>query len=346
MWYKVFIIGLSVVFLTGCNGRSASTRDFSITIESSEKNLRLYDTIKVAVKNKKAIAVDSIVIKIAGNKMTAVNDAIILTDIKPGRQELSVAVFHDGKSQLLKKNITVLSPVAPRRYTYKIINEYPHDMDAYTQGLEFYNDTLYESTGRKGKSELRKIAYKTGEVVARTQLDDTYFGEGLTIMNDKIYVLTWQSGKGFVYDLKTLNLLSSFAYGESKEGWGLCNDGKKLFKSDGTEKIWIVNPETLAEEANIQMVTHTSVFSKANELEYVNGKIYANTYLKDGVMIINPETGIIEGVIDFRGLKAKVTQHEDLDVLNGIAYNPKTKTFFITGKNWDMLFEVVIVEKG
>lgn len=346
MWYKVFIVGLGIVFLTGCNGRSASTRDFSIKIESAEKKLRLYDTIRVAVKNKKAIAVDSVVIKIAGNKMTTVNDSIVLTGIKPGRQELSVAVFHDGKSPLLKKNITILSPVAPRRYTYKIINEYPHDIDAYTQGLEFYNDTLYESTGRKGKSELRKIAYKTGEVVARTPLDNIYFGEGLTIMNDKIYVLTWQSGKGFVYDLKTLSLLSSFAYGESKEGWGLCNDGEKLFKSDGTEKIWIINPETLAEEANIQTVTHTSVFSKANELEYVNGKIYANTYLKDGVMIINPETGIIEGVIDFRGLKAKVTQHEDLDVLNGIAYNPKTKTFFITGKNWDTLFEVVIVEKG
>ena len=346
MWYKVFIVGLGVVFLTGCNGRSVSTRDFSVTIESAEKKLRLYDTIKVAVKNKKAVAVDSVVIKIAGNRMTAVNDSIVLTGIKPGRQELSVGIFHEEKSSLLKKNITILSPVKPKLYTYKIINEYPHDIDAYTQGLEFYNDTLYESTGRKGKSELRKIAYKTGKVVARTKLDDSYFGEGLTIMNDNIYVLTWQSGKGLVYDLKTLSLLSSFAYGKSKEGWGLCNDGEKLFKSDGTEKIWILNPETLAEEANIQTVSHTSVFSKANELEYVNGKIYANTYLKDGVMIINPEDGIIEGVIDFRGLKAKVTQHEDLDVLNGIAYNPKTKTFFITGKNWDTLFEVVIVEKG
>lgn len=314
-------------------------------VDNGKKIIRLYDTLHIDIKNKKGLAIDSTVIRLAGRTLPMRNHSVILTGILPGKQELSATVFYGETSETLVKNITLLSPVPPKLYTYTIINEYPHDRQAYTQGLEFYNGILYESTGRNGQSTLRKTDYTTGKVLKSIELDDRYFGEGLTVLRDTLYLLTWQSGKGFIYDPETLSMIRSFSYGKSKEGWGLCNDGKKLYKSDGTEKIWILNPETLAEEGYIQTVTHTSVSSKANELEYARGKIYANTYQKDGVMIINPENGIIEGVIDFRGLKARVTQHKDLDVLNGIAYNPETETFFITGKNWDKLFEVALSEK-
>ena len=247
--------------------------------------------------------------------------------------------------QISELDIKHWSAEKPNLYTYEILNTYPHDMSAYTQGLEFHEDTLYESTGQRGESSLRKVNYKTGEVIEQVDLDQFYFGEGLTILEDKIYQLTWQSQEGLIYDLDSMEMLEKFAYSESKEGWGLCNDGKQLYKSDGTDKIWILNPNTLEEESYIQPTTNKSILNQVNELEWVEGKIYANTYQKDGVVIINPQTGAVEGVVDFRGLRDKVKQHSGLDVLNGIAYHKASKRLFVTGKNWDKLFEVEILEK-
>ena len=211
--------------------------------------------------------------------------------------------------------------------------------------MEFYNGELYESTGQRGESKLRKVNYKTGEVLKNVDLANEYFGEGLTVLNNKVYQLTWQSGTGFVYDVDTFEKTGSFKYNNSKEGWGICNDTKTLYKSDGTEKIWTINPETLTEESYIQAYHSKGKVIGLNELEWVNGKIYANRYQKNGVAIIDPTNGAIEGVIDFSSLKKKVTQHQGLDVLNGIAYNPETKTLFITGKRWDKLFEVEIIKE-
>jgi len=157
--------------------------------------------------------------------------------------------------------------------------------------------------------------------------------------------LTWQSQEGLVYELETMNLLNKFPYGESKEGWGLCNDGEQLYKSDGTDKIWILNSDTLEEESYIQPTTNKTVLNQMNELEWVEGEIYANTYQKDGVVIINPKNGAVEGVVDFSGLRDKVKQHSNLDVLNGIAYHKASKRLFVTGKNWNKLFEVKLIEK-
>src|SRR5699024_3294544 len=168
---------------------------------------------------------------------------------------------------------------------------------------------------------------------------------GITILNGKIYQLTWREGVGFVYDLHSFKKLKTFQYHKSKEGWGLCNDGKVLYKSDGTNKIWILNPKTLEEERYIEPVTEHVLANKVNELEWVNGKIYANTWQKDGVLIINPHTGAVEGVIDFRGLKNKLNQPEKAEVFNGIAYNEKTGKIYVTGKNWDKIFEVEIIKR-
>src|SRR5690606_594729 len=176
-------------------------------------------------------------------------------------------------------------------------------------------------------------------------LDRSYFGEGLTILNQKIYQLTWRAKKGFIYDLETLDYTGSFAYNQSKEGWGLCNDGQKIYKSDGTEKIWTLNSETLAEEDYIEIYTNTSRIKSVNELEWVGGKIFANVYQQNAIAIINPKTGAVEGVINLKGLQEKVSQHPGLDVLNGIAYKGEKNKLFITGKNWDKLFEIEYIEK-
>ena len=237
--------------------------------------------------------------------------------------------------------------LVPTVYSYEIINTFPHDINAYTQGLEFYNDTLYESTGLKGKATMRELNYKTGEIYSIQPLDPVYFGEGLTLINDKLIQLTWREGIGFQYDPITLEIERSFSYDKSKEGWGLCNDGEKIYKSDGTNLLWILDSKTQKEIEYIQVMTNKSSSNKINELEYVNGKIFANTYQfdKDVAVIIDPKNGMVEGVIDFSGLKDRVNQHPKLDVLNGIAYNKKSKTFFITGKNWDKLFEIKIYPK-
>ena len=237
---------------------------------------------------------------------------------------------------------------APQVYTYKIINTYPHDDRAFTQGLEFSGDTLFESTGNPNnvsKSVLRKLNFETGEIYAEVALDQSVFGEGLTLIDQKIIQLTWRSGLGYIYNQSNLKKTGSFNYGKSKEGWGLCNDGKLIYKSDGTEKIWKLDPKTLTEQGYIQTVTNKSIFNKANELEFVNGKIYANVWQKESMMIIDPTTGAIEGVINFSGLKDRVKQHPNLDVLNGVAYHAKRKTLFVTGKNWDTLFEVEVIKK-
>ena len=229
--------------------------------------------------------------------------------------------------------------------TYDIINEFNHDQKAYTQGLEIYENFLFESTGLNGKSSLRKINFNTGEIINMINLEYEYFGEGLTVLNDKVYQLTWKNKIGFIYDLE-LNNIGTFNYGNSQEGWGLCNDGNYIYKSDGTSKIWKLDPNTLEEIDFIDVMTDKSRIKNINELEYIDGKIYANTYQqnRDVVIVINPSNGIVENVIDFSGLRDKVLQTEDLDVMNGIAHN-KDK-LFVTGKNWSKVFEVKVYSKN
>jgi len=345
---KLFIISFLILTAGGCNSNETQKdKLFSLTIVSPNKEIQQGNVIEIELVNKKNKTIDQVKYTLNGKKVAVSNNKLTLSTEKLGIQTLEAHITFEGDSALVSENLTVLSNTPPKVYTYEIINTYPHDIKAYTQGLEFHNDTLYESTGKKGASSLRKVDYKTGKVLKKIDLDPMYFGEGITIMDQKIYMLTWLHKKGFVYDLNTFEQLDTFAYGNSKEGWGLTHDPaqKHIYKSDGSDKIWLLDPQTLKEVGFIETVTNTSVFNKANELEYVDGKIYANVYLKDSAMIIDAQTGAIIGVIDFRGLKKMVKQHANLDVLNGIAYNEKTKTFFVTGKNWDKLFEVTIKEK-
>ena len=337
---------LAIIFLTiliaSCGSNNGQRKsDFIIKTNTTENAITNSETLSISLENPKNHTIDSISYTLNGKQ---IEEQIALKDFKLGSQTIEATVYFNGEKQRATKNIIILNNEPPKIYTFKIINEYPHDITSYTQGLEFYNDTLYESTGQYGESKLRKLDYKTGTVYKNIDLANEYFGEGLTILNDKIYQLTWQKGIGFVYDAKTLNKIDNFKYGKSKEGWGLCNNGKTLYKSDGTEHIWLLNPETLVEEDHIEVFTNKGKIVGINEMEWIDGDIYANRYQKDGVAIINPKNGAVIGVIDFSPLKKLVTQHQGLDVLNGIAYNPKTKTIFVTGKRWDKLFEVEIVK--
>lgn len=324
---------------------SCSSKISTLTVKSSalKNTAKLGDIVKLSLHNPDGIPINSITYLLEGNEVSA---NLNLTDVKLGKQNLVAQVISGGDTLIAKSDLVVLNNKVPELYTYEIVNTYPHDNTSYTQGLEFYKDTLYESTGQYGESKLRKIDYKTGKILKNLDLKSGYFAEGLTILDDKIYQLTWQADTGLIYDVNTFEKLDIFRYSNSKEGWGLCNDGHVLYKSDGTDKIWALNTNTLTEDDNIEVYTNKGKLGRLNELEWVNGKIYANIYEKNGVAIINPKNGATEGVIDFTELTKKIPNYSSNDnVLNGIAYNPDTKTLFVTGKRWDKLFEVSIKKK-
>jgi glutaminyl-peptide cyclotransferase len=343
----LFILNLLLLSCGSNSGKKIS--DFSLFTDAEKNEFQLGETVNINIRNSKNRNIDSATFYFQDKRIESSNGAsglqLNLENFKLGNHVVETRIFSEGETDTINLPLKIYNDKAPVLYTYKVINTYPHDRGAYTQGLEFYKDTLYESTGQYGSSTLRKTNFETGEVLQEVKLADKYFGEGLSILNDKIYQLTWNEGEGLIYDVNTLQRTGTFKFNNSKEGWGLCNDGEQFYKSDGTEKIWILNGTTLAEETYIQPTTHRSISTQLNELEWVEGKIYANTYQKDGVAIIDPETGAIEGLINFQGLRDQVTQHANLDVLNGIAYNPNTKKLYVTGKNWDKLFEVEIIER-
>lgn len=339
---KFSVYSAFLLFFMAC-GDTRPGKLFSIELQKEQ--FRVRDTIEVSLGNPKEKEVQTVGYYIDGQELPRSGDKLILDIEKLGVKTLVAKVIHEGDSLEIPREIQVLAATPPALFTYEVIQEYPHDATAFTQGLEFYRDTLYESTGKRGASNIRKVEYTTGKVIQQVDLEDTYFGEGITLLADKLYQLTWQNGTGFVYNPATLTRTDSFKYGKSKEGWGLCNDGKILYKSDGTEKIWMLDPQNLSELGYLQTVTNTSMFNKANELEYVDGKIYANVWQKESMMIIDAHSGAIEGVVNFGGLRERVTQHDELDVLNGVAYHPGRNTFFVTGKFWDKLFEVRILPR-
>ena len=337
---KVLKIIIVATLISGCGNSSKPIKHFLIQTNANKNVISNTDTLKLSLSNPSNKKIDS-VNYVMNN--SAVADIFSLQNSSLGEKMIKAEVFYGGKKEVALQKVIVVNGSTPELYTYELLNTYPHDITSYTQGLEFYKGVLYESTGQYGESKLRALDYKNDAILNNVNLSRSYFGEGLTVLNDKIYQLTWKEGRGLIYDVNTFETLGSFNYGQSKEGWGLCNDGRQLYKTDGSENIWILNAETLEEERFVQAYTNKGRLTNLNELEWVEGKIYANRYQKNGVAIINPINGAIEAVLDFKDLKNKVTNHPGLDVLNGMAYNPDTKTLFVTGKRWDKLFEVRII---
>jgi len=223
-----------------------------------------------------------------------------------------------------------------QRYTYNVVNAYPHDSNAFTQGLVFENGVLYESTGLYGQSTLRRVELETGRILQSYTLPNQFFGEGITIFGDKIIQLTWQSNKGFVYDKFSFGLLQEFSY--PTEGWGITHDGSQLIMSDGTATLYSLNPETFEIVEQVD-VYDTGPVTKLNELEYIKGEVYANIWKEEKIAIINPQTGQVRAWIDLDGIQDLENQNTG-NVLNGIAYNAKEDRLFVTGKKWPNLFEI------
>jgi len=306
--------------------------------------IQVSKSLSFDVVEKNMNPIDSIQYFINGNRVSN-SKGLDISNYKLGKQALSATVYYGGKRKILNNTIYFLAADAPVIYTYNILNEFPHDSKAFTQGFEYYDGNFYESTGERGSSSLRKVALETGEVLQKIDLDKKYFAEGLTIMNGKIYQLTWQQKIGFVYDLEKFKLEKTFDYEQSKEGWGLTNDGEKLIKTDGTERMWFLNAETQKEISYIETYTNKRKAEKLNELEYVNGRIYANIWQQNSILIVNPENGAIEGIANLKGLQEKAGQKGNDNVLNGIAYDKVNDRLFVTGKRWSKVFEIELVKK-
>ena len=231
-----------------------------------------------------------------------------------------------------------LSAAEAPRYTARIVKSFPHDPGAFTQGLEFHNGALYESTGMVGTSGIRKVALDTGKVLQQLRVNPPFFGEGITIINGQLIQLTWQHQTGFVYKFPELQFVKQFRY--SGEGWGLTNDGKQIYMSDGTAQIRIWDPATLKEIRRITVTDGTRQIAALNELEWVKGEIWANVWQTDQIVRISPTTGKVLGWIDCYDLPR---DRNSADVLNGIAYNATTRQLIVTGKLWSKIYQIELV---
>jgi glutaminyl-peptide cyclotransferase len=236
------------------------------------------------------------------------------------------------------------APVGPTLplYGYTIVNTYPHDRDAFTEGLQYVDGFLYESTGLNGRSSIRKVKLETGEVLQRHDISREYFGEGIAIWGSELFELTWQSGVGFVYDSQTFTQKRTFNY--VGEGWALTRDAKGLIMSDGTDALRFIDPATFTERRRVKVTAAGLPVQSVNELEYVKGEIFANVWTTDYVARIDPQTGKVAGWIDLRGLLSE-RERASTDVLNGIAYDEAHDRLFVTGKLWPKVFEIKIVRK-
>jgi glutamine cyclotransferase len=221
---------------------------------------------------------------------------------------------------------------------YRVIKRYPHDRAAFTQGLIYLNGVFYEGTGLNGESTIRKVEVDTGKVLQKAALPQEYFGEGITVVGDRLIELTWTTGVGFVYDLKTFHPLQTFRY--HGEGWGLTYDGSKLILSDGTNTLRFLDPSTFREIGQVKVMDGNNPVAYLNELEWIKGEVWANVWQTDRVVRISPITGKVIGWIDFKGLLSVSERLSGANVLNGIAYDAKTDRIFVTGKLWPHIFEI------
>ena len=229
-----------------------------------------------------------------------------------------------------------------KEYKLDVVAEYPHDTESYTQGLFFHNGQMYETTGLHGKSTLRKVDVRTGKAIKKLDFDRKYFVEGSVVLKDNLYILTWDSKVAFVYDADSLEYRSTWSY--PREGWGITTDGKQLIASDGSATLFFMD-ENFALKRRLIVRYEDRPVRWLNELEYIDGKIWANVYTTDEIVIIDPKDGRVEGVIDCSGLLPKRLYTKETDVLNGIAYDPEDDRIYLTGKNWPKMYEIRLVEK-
>jgi glutaminyl-peptide cyclotransferase len=259
---------------------------------------------------------------------------------KVGLTTLKIQVYYnDSLEESHGASLVILSDVEPRKYTYQVISQFPHDADAYTQGLIYENGRFFESTGLEEKSSVRIVDIKTGKPEKLMPLAKEFFGEGIALYKDQIYQVTYKSQVGFIYDKNTLELIRSFDY-QIREGWGLTTDGQYLVMSDGSSQLYFIDPEFFTQVDKVDVFDNKGMIPSLNELEFVNGKILANVYGESYIVVIDPASGKVLGKLDLKALLPKGSAGDIDKVLNGIAYNPQTGHLYVTGKHWPVLYEI------
>lgn len=302
------------------------------------------ESIPVALSLTDTLSPDSVIVS-AGSairKLTGLSTAISSNKLTIGSNRIKVTAWKNGQPYSEVVTIRVKPDSHPKQYSYRIVRSYPHDPKAYTQGLFYHNGYLYEGTGQNGASSLRKIELTTGKVVQSLNISQQYFGEGIALLNGKIYQLTWRSGIGFVYDLASFNMLHSFGY--STQGWGLTANDRELVMSDGSNIVRFMEPDGFSEVKHIEVYDNEGPVQMLNELEYYKGMLLANIYLTDRIAMINPENGEVKGYINLKGLLKSSERNGNEDVLNGIAYDSQNDRLFVTGKYWPKLFEIRLIK--
>lgn len=289
-------------------------------------------------------AIDSVLLEYSDKTVTFHSSQFdwSIKNAKTGKQKIKVRPYCGGASEVHYLNLEFLSDIEPLLLTYNIIRVLPHDTDAYTQGLFFKDDTLIESTGQRGESRISKINLESAEVYKSRDLENQYFGEGSCYWNNQYFQITWTRQTGFVYD-NNFNLLKTFSY--PHQGWGITNWGDTLFVSDGTNTIHKIDPRDFTEIGKLEVYNKEEKVEDLNELELIDGLIYANIYQEDYIAVIDPSTGKVLKMIDMAGLLTPLEARK-VDVLNGIAYHAKTKSTYVTGKLWPKLFEVQFTPKN
>jgi glutamine cyclotransferase len=361
---NLFILSVVLLFTSCQNGNKLSSGQNNTQNLSEEKpeviefvrpfngsKFKSGDKIVIQVRRIcDTIKVDSIKI-ITGSKYHSTLrgiDSIVAvntSDFKVGQLDIHAEAFtKKGRFVSSTVLVTILSDIKPTNYSFKVIKTYPHSRNAYVQGLIYENGSFYESNGEYGNSSLQKIDLLTGEVIKSISVDRSVFAEGITLYKNEVYQLSWREQTCFVYDKFTFALLRKIRY-EISQGWGLEFDGNNFLMTDGSNTVYFMEPENLTQVDQIEVYDDSGPVDKLNELEMINGQLYANVYYKNYIVIIDLKTGKAVGKIDFTGLLPKGEYDEGTNVLNGIAWNPANGHLFVTGKNWPELFEVELIRK-
>ena len=318
-------------------------KNTSVVSPAQNQTITRGTEITVSIETNDEYPIDSVQVSVDGlGEIFTIGDfSYTIPNRKVGEQRIRIKVFSGSDTETHQRKVVILSETAPEELTYEIQNTYPHNTDDYTQGLLIKDGWLFESTGQTGKSTFKKKNLESGEDIQVVNLASELFGEGLAEFNNEFYQLTWTSGQGFVYN-ENMEQVRTFSY--QVQGWGLTTIGNELVLTDETEKLYYVDPESFTISREIQVYDDQGKVDSLNELEVIDGLIYANVYQEDFVVVVDPETGEVLQKIDFTGLLSDEEARE-ADVLNGIAYDSETGRIFVTGKWWPKLFEVTFEPK-
>lgn len=352
-------IALIALVFAACHNTTIETASLAITPDAGAR-YKLGDQIPVKVTLPSGTLADSIQYLIDSVRVTSHKGTVTVvlkTDsLKLGSKLITARVFSGGKPQEVSTNIILLAGKVPEIDSFIVEKVYPHDTTSYTEGLQYVDGYLYESTGVEGHSRLLKTDLTTGKILQSVAMESKYFGEGIAVVGDKIFQLTYRpqvlngSIPGFIYDKKTLKQIGTFNYTWGKEGWGMCFDGKTVYNNDSTNRIFMLNKDTMQPFSYIDVYDDKHDIQRVNEMEYIDGNIYSNIYTTDTIIVINPKNGAVLKAIDLAKLYPVAQRPRNIgadpgnNVLNGIAWDEKGQRLFITGKKWDKLFQIKFVK--